>query len=205
MRLAGSKWGRRVLITSGVIVATGFSYHVSPVVQASARSVVATLADPGSLLALRSPGARTAAMLRQLKLTKMARPGPHQRVLSAERQRPVPAAPIGPLVALPEEWLAPFLAAPDFLPSPAFPAETPLAAAEGPIEGPWGGGGGGWFPSYPIGGGFIPGLPGGGGEGGQPPPPVVIPVPEPATWIIMALGLFATGWRLRRMRSFRPA
>ncbi len=187
------------MVGGGVIAATSFSYHVSPVVQASANAVVAALADPASLLAMRSPGARTAAELRQLKLTKTAAAGPHQRVLSTARQRPVPAEPIA---ALPSEWFSPFFAEPDVMPPPALPAGTPLALAEGPIPGAYGGGGG-WSPFYP-GGGFFPGSPGGGGDDDQPPP-VEIPVPEPATWIIMAVGLFTLGWKLRRMQSLRLA
>jgi len=191
LRLVGSKWGRFGFVILVLSATATYGYRTSPALQASTKAVMTALADPASFLAGRSPGARTDAKLRQSKLAKST---PQQRVLGEERTR----APEAPAV-LPTEWFNPVFAQPDLVETPALPAGTPLALTDGPIPSP----GGGWAPYFPGGGIVIP--------GGPPPvpdedqPPVTIPVPEPATWMIMALGLFAIGWRLRSVRPFRLA
>ena len=98
--------------------------------------------------------------------------------------------------------LAPIAATPTSLGSLA----PPLAGSGTPIFAsnvdPGGGGGGG----TPGGGGGTPG--GGGGDpgngGGGTPVVPVSPVPEPATWGMLILGLFGVGAALRR-RARKPA
>ena len=80
---------------------------------------------------------------------------------------------------------------PSVLPGPAF-GPTP-AVFVGGGGGPGGGGGG------PGGGGGGPGG-GGGGPPGIEVPPVVAPVPEPATWLTMILGFYILARALRRQR-----
>jgi hypothetical protein len=82
----------------------------------------------------------------------------------------------------------------------ALPGDTPAFGGRG---------GGGFFPIIP-GGGFIGGGGGGGGGNcspdvvtcstptGEPtPPPILVSVPEPGTWLMIIAGFFALGGLLR--------
>jgi hypothetical protein len=152
--------------------------------------IIATLLDPLSLFAGRSPGERGEGAL----LSTKPGHGPEERVLSTVRDRdPVGAAP-------PAED-------PGFLPDsalPGAPAENALPASSvagdqfAPFGVPFSGSG-------DPGGGFIPG---GGSRllppSGPPDPPLTSGIPEPATWAMMILGFFAVGWAMRRRAPLRP-
>lgn len=152
--------------------------------------IVATLLDPLSLFAGRSPGEREGALLP----TKLAKAGPEERVLSEVRDRDPGIG--DPPAAPPASGLLP-------------DAALPGAPAEGALPG--GGDPGGSFapfglPFGPPGGpgdSFVP-----GGPGGPPfvPPPTgpVSAVPEPGTWAVLILGFFAVGWAMRRRAQMRP-
>lgn len=156
--------------------------------------IIATLLDPLSLFAGRSPGERGEGAL----LSTKPGHGPEERVLSTVRDRdPVGAAPPAE-----DPGLLPDSALPG-----APPAENALPAGAGPGDqfAPFGAP----FSSFgEPGGGFIPG--GGGGGGGlippvlPPDPPLTSAVPEPATWAVMILGFFAVGWAMRRRAQLRP-
>lgn len=158
--------------------------------------IVATLLDPMSLFAGRSPGERAGALLP----TKLAKAGPEERVLSQVRDRD-PG--IGDPAAPPDSGLLPdagLPGAPGEGALPGGPAGEPFA----PFGAPFGGVG-----DPP--GGFIPGGPGGSGipggpPGGTPPPGggIASGVPEPGTWAVMILGFFAVGWAMRRRAQLRP-
>lgn len=166
--------------------------------------VSAVLADPLSILTSRSPGGRGAGALMSTKPLLSTLPNgtggidtagapvvPTERVLPTVRDRP--AAGFEPIV-------------------PAGPGAGGLGGLGGPSGGiepggngfvpfPGDGGGGGIFP----GGGTVPSGGGGGGtvpggDGTPPPPPPVSPIPEPASWVMMILGVFAIGAMLRRRR-----
>jgi len=185
---------------------------------AHTRAVVEKISDPLSILDARSPGARRADALRQTKpghvrsLAAAAPPGgPEERVLASSRERPPE-----PDLALAPPLLGPnSLAGPDaapgglpFLPAGAPPGAGPTPAAFTPND----------FGALPPPGGLLlppgqspPGAspPGGGPPGGGPPgggsppgggPPGGGPVPEPATWVMMIMALFAVGAALRRRK-----
>ena len=186
----------------------------SKVVAALKSRMVAALDDPLSLLAKRSPGGRGRGAL---QLTKSAAL-PHERVLSQVRQR-IPAPALVPATE------APVLAdnAPDIAAGiPPAPIVTPEAPGATPIEGslmplfatPLG------FPGSP-GGASGPGFsdsPGGPGNPSTPPggsdtppggsttgsPSPTFTVDEPATWLLMILGL-AVLFMMRRMEISRTA
>lgn len=153
--------------------------------------IVATLLDPMSLFAGRSPGEREGALLP----TKLAKAGPEERVLSEVRDRD-PGAGDPP-------------ADPGLLPDAALPGSRAADGLPGgpagfaPFGAPFG------APGDP-GDGFIPGgggIPGGPGvPPGTPPPGGGIPsgIPEPGTWAVMILGFFAVGWAMRRRAHLRP-
>ena len=158
--------------------------------------IVATLLDPMSLFAGRSPGERGEGALLP---TKLAKAGPEERVLSQVRDRD-PGVGDPP----PESGLLP-------------DAGLPGAPGEGALPGGPAGGepfvpfvGSPFAPPGGPGDPFIPG-PGGppGGPGGPPgtPPPgggIASGVPEPGTWAVMILGFFAVGWAMRRRAQLRP-
>jgi hypothetical protein len=163
--------------------------------------IAAALADPLSVFAARSPGARAPGALTQTKPSrskgaerpvKLAEVFPSERVLSNVRTR-----------------------------QPDVPADLPDALFVGPVAGPAGGvvpGIDAITPIVPTGNGgipiFAPGgvgpiVPGGGGGGGEipttPTTPVTPSVPEPTTWLMMIAGFFAVGSALRSRRfSGRP-
>ncbi|MES2255649.1 MAG: PEPxxWA-CTERM sorting domain-containing protein [Pseudomonadota bacterium] len=152
--------------------------------------IIATLLDPLSLFAGRSPGERGEGAL----LSTKPGHGPEERVLSTVRDRDPAGA-------------APPAGDPGFLPDSALPGAPP---AENAL--PAGGVPGDQFAPFGApfsspgepGGGFIPG----GGSGLVPPlppdPPLTSGIPEPATWAVMILGFFAVGWAMRRRAQLRP-
>lgn len=157
--------------------------------------------DPLSVLAARSPGARQGGMLIKTKrhFTGPARKHrapaadlPSERVLSTVRTRPTAAGPIAPLVAAPD--LA-FLDVPAGLGVPGIvgPASGLPTAFDVPT----------------IGFGEFPGIataplppPGAGPApppGGSPTAPPA--VPEPATWLLLIIGIGTAGALVRRERD----
>lgn len=173
---------------------------------ASKEKIIAALMDPLSLFADRSPGERRPGALLPTKS------GPRERVLSTVRDRAAPADPPGgtdgPVFsALP----------PAFETNPDFPPGGPYAGP--PAYGPPFSNTPFLYPGPPPGGlppegtppgGTPPGTtpPGGTPSGGGPPgtptepptttPPGTIPIPEPATWPMMILGLIGMIMRARR-------
>lgn len=148
--------------------------------------IIATLLDPLSLFAGRSPGEREGALLP----TKLAKAGPEERVLSEVRDRDP-----GIGGALPPD--------PGLLPDAALPGSR---IGDGLPGGPAGGFAPFGLPFAPPGGpgdGFIPG---GGTPPFVPPPtnPPVSAVPEPGTWMVLILGFFAVGWAMRHRAHLRP-
>ncbi|WP_082543652.1 PEP-CTERM sorting domain-containing protein [Sphingomonas sp. Leaf339] len=158
-------------------------------------AVAVAIADPASILAARSPGARASGALTQtkqryVKVGVKRTPGPTERVLGQARTRP--------------------------------PGELPLGDAAGPPvfalldipQGAFGNVGDGLLPGGPglvaFGGPPVTGIGviggGGGGNGGvgtTPITPVVPPVsavPEPSTWLMTIMGFFTMGTGLRRRR-----
>lgn len=149
------------------------------------------LRDPLAILSDRSPGERSGAALVQSKPHMQV--GPTERVLSPVLDRPAPYIPAD-LDNLPERAME------VVNPGQALAPGAPPVGGNPPLP----------IPGVP-GGAIIPPPPGGGGGGGggnpppppgpPPPPPVVTPVPEPATWIMMIVGVGMIGWQLRRRRS----
>lgn len=156
--------------------------------------IAQAMQDPQSVMGQRSPGAREAGALLSTKPAYAGNPGtgrgvtPSQRVLSGARTTPT-----------------------TLIPGLGTPTSDELATLGNP--GPAGFGSGGlpgsgsqFFP------GSGPGIGGGGGGGGggsigspggtTPPanPPVVVPVPEPATWLMMIVGFGMIGAMLRKRR-----
>ena len=194
---------------------------------AALRGGIATaLRDPIALFAERSPGSRVPGALH---LTKPGA-GPHERVLSEVRERPVvldlPPAAVEPLFAdnppeiaphpsvLPEDTTAGEIGDsffPTFVNSPfGFPL-SPTSATDNPggTDVPPGGPGSGDIPPGRPGGFITP--PGGtdtpGSPGGPDTPPPTIALPEPSTWLLMILGLavFITMRRREGRRTGRPS
>jgi hypothetical protein len=158
--------------------------------------------DPTSIFSSRSPGARAPGALTQSK-PHMKPWEPTERVLSPVLDRPGAAGPAD-AGGLPEQVASAV--------GPAAVGGTPGAGGTPvplPIPGLPGSSGG----LIPPGGGSSGGGSGGGSSGGgssggssggnpppPPPPPVVSPVPEPATWVMMIVGVGMIGWQLRRRR-----
>lgn len=179
----------------GLALPLGYAIYSGGGKDSSASAALSSSSDPLSVLAARSPGARTAGALAQSKhryavaerrIRSGARLGPRERVLANVRTRPnAPPVAIAPLVALPQGLAsAPFSAASLTLPP-------------------------GNAPGVPI--GFVgPGS--GGGLNAQPgiipptpiiTPPVVPSVPEPSTWLMLMTGFFGLGAALRVRRAER--
>ena len=145
-----------------------------------------------SLVALfdqRSPGERTKGELAIDKQRSAARP--QQRALG--KVRPALPAPFVKALTTPIPDFVPEAVPVVGLSSPLIPSVLP-GPAFGPTPAVFVGGGGG-----PGGGGGGPGG-GGGGPPGIEVPPVVAPVPEPATWLSMILGFYILARALRRQR-----
>jgi len=169
----------------------------------SKEKILAALQDPLSLFTDRSPGERRVGALFSTKT------GPHERVLSTVRDRPAP--PI--LESLPppiDQFTGPPTSGPPFSNTPfMYPGPPPGPPPPGgpPPGGPPPGGPppGGPPPGGPPPGGPPPGgpPPGGPPPGGPPtggPPPDTIPIPEPATWLMVMFGLVAAGAAMRARR-----
>jgi hypothetical protein len=180
------------------------------------RSVLASAfaKEPSELLValgLRSPGQRSKGELadtKQHSRRQAAVSRPHERALAKVRQPSNHSLPFAPAASQVAEGFPPVFpfGLPDIaggvLPdigssipgAPAFLIDVPGLGGGGGVGG--GGIGGG------AGGGGIGG--GGGGTGGgvtpPGPPPVVSPVPEPATWSLMMMGFASIGLSLRRKR-----
>jgi len=164
------------------------------------RKIFAALKDPLNLLGERSPGGRGPRVLLSIK-------GPHERVLSTVRDRPPPLG-IPPLVDNPVVATVPEIVAS----IPVMPPEYDIPPQEQPV-GPSSFGAPPFLPFLP---GALPNSPGvtPGSPGVTPgdtptpgsplPPPTTsdipptIALPEPATWAMMILGLFAIGVAARR-------
>ena len=164
-------------------------------------SFMAALADPLSVMAARSPGARPAGALTQSKPNR----GRDERVLAEALTRPLGPTdapgqagivPVVPGVAAPDVPVA------DVVPATALPGVTDVIADGGPGPVP-----SGYYPGNGI--TVVPNVGGGGGGGGGTTTPVTTPntpetpvasVPEPGTWAMMLLGFGAMGAALRTRR-----
>lgn len=195
-------WKRRArvaatcLAAAALVPALALTFPLLDRDGAIASAITTVVADAGSILSARSPGARQPGALTQTKKKKKVASGgrkrdpkgrvPTERVLSGERERPGGFAdaplPFGPSAfdGLPD---TPVVVADNLTPLPDIPG-VPVIGLE-PVGNPGGGGG-------PVGGG-------GGGE--NPPPGTVPSVPEPATWATFILGFFLIGTAIRRRRG----
>jgi hypothetical protein len=182
--------------------------------------IIALLNDPLNLLDERSPGGRGSRVLLSIK-------GPHERVLSTVRERESPIPPVvdNPAFATPEAVASIPMIPPEYetppsdqlIGSPSFPSFNPTT----PLDYPNIAAGGAPTPNVPVApavssGGAptsqAPAPPAGPADGtpapsarvpppalpGTPPTPGITVVPEPATWTMMILGLFAIGAGVRR-------
>ena len=150
-------------------------------------SIVATLLDPLSLFAGRSPGERGAGPL----LSTKPGGGPQERVLSTVRDRD----PTGDPAAPPEPGLLPDAGLPG---APAGDGALPSGAVADDQFGPFGAP----FSAFNAPPGEI--NPGRALIAPPPTDPVTSAVPEPATWAVMILGFFAVGWAMRRRAHLQP-
>ena len=191
-----SKWVAVALLAPAALAATALSGS------GKFAAVSAAFADPLSVFAERSPGARAEGALTQSKPARKAVPGPSGQPASS-KGRSAPTQGAGQI----DPGVPPAFEAIDLGQS------GDEASADGvgfvPFEtGPFGrGGSGAGFAIDGLGGGAI----GGGGlvppspPGGVPlpdPTPPVSAVPEPQTWLMMLVGFFLLGAALR---SRRPA
>jgi uncharacterized membrane protein YgcG len=191
-------------------------------------AIAKALRDPMSILAGRSPGARGEAALRQTKLkpAKAAAAPALKAVLGKDQViAPEALAPADPdIFAQNGDLLAiadPFaLATHDGAHFDATPGDAPLRLARvgGFVQVVPGGatiGGGGGTGGGGSGGGGKGGETIGGGDDcgtgqtcttptGEPtPPPMLISVPEPGTWLLIILGFFSLGGLLRNSALIR--
>jgi hypothetical protein len=153
------------------------------------------LRNPLAILSDRSPGERAAGALVQSKPHMQV--APTERVLSPVLERPAAPIPVD-LDNLPNRVQE--VIQPSATSGPGTPGGN-IAPPPLPIPGVPG-----------SSGGLIPPPPGGGGGGGvlppppgPPPPPVITAVPEPATWIMMIVGVGLIGLQLRRRRAAATA
>lgn len=191
------------IATGGVIAGVVGVGEIFPGASKAAQaSVVSAVADPATLFDSRSPGNRRYGWLQQTKhpRTNMEATPPSERVLTAERRRPV--APAVPGAGLPVIPGVPFDIGPNG--TPEAPFDVALTDTPSPVA---------LFGGTPsvggsVIGGVVPGSGGGGSSGGGTPGggnPVVSPpvVPEPATWLMIFIGLFGIGAVMRRRPSRR--
>lgn len=158
-----------------------------------AKAIANTLRNPMSIFASRSPGVRLGGVLLQTKPDYAAKPRqrarpidsvPRERVLSSGRSRP--GGPLG--LSADNGPLAGLQGGPTTLSStPGF--DVPSGIGPG-------------FDVPAFGFGDTPGFAGTPGNPANPGSPTPggpgSAVPEPATWLMMILGLGATGWAMRR-------
>lgn len=176
--------------------------YVTNGASAGGAAIAAAIADPLSILATRSPGARAPGALTQTKGVRRAVAGPvgavpSERVLSGARSRPVsaptaiPPAP-GVVFEMPAPTPAPVIVPTVVGDLPGVSAGPPVAFV-GPapfIGGGIGGGSGG-------GGVILPGTGGTDNGGGTVAPGGAPAIPEPATWLMMVIGFMALGVAMR--------
>lgn len=180
------------LVVPALIAATGLA------TTGSLRAISSGLADPLSILAMRSPGARDGAALTQSKPLRQAAEGPEALPPSRGFGKHVPVA------TLPRPVVGPV------------PTFEPLdLGEETPIEGlAFVPGVAGTFGAGEV--GTPAGIAGGGGPAGVPIPSLpqaglqlpdvpgpVSAVPEPRGWLVMIAGFFLLGAALRRNRPGR--
>lgn len=152
--------------------------------------------DPSTVLADRSPGARSPGALYQSKPAyPTAALVPSLASTLAGDQPPDYAPPATLPTALPATVLDTFPIAPTQFAALPFPPD--LIAPGGGLPP------GIWFIPPPV--GFISGGGGGGGIApSNPEAPPVASVPEPATWAAMLVGFLAIGGALRRRPALTP-
>jgi hypothetical protein len=180
-----------------VAVAEHNSPAISKIIK---RKIFAALKDPLNLLGERSPGERGPRVLLSIK-------GPHERVLSTVRERGTPLPPAvldsPDTTAAPEVFASIPVIPPEYDIPPQDQSGSPSSFGSAPFAP--------FFPGAPPNSSGItpsaPGVPPGDTPppGSPPPPsttsdipPVTITLPEPATWAMMILGLFAIGVAARR-------
>lgn len=198
------KWKSRLKVAVQLVAVLLVSAFV--LMNNQQRSAIAqVMRDPMSVLAARSPGERGNAALRQTKFKRAApMPAAFEKLLDKEPAGAptIAAGPTSEVLSVQNE--APAEA---FVPGThdgaheALPDATPTFAR----------GGGGYFQIVP-GGGPVLGGGGGGGGGdeecvdktkcttpvGEPtPPPILVSVPEPGTWLMIIAGFFSLGGFLR--------
>jgi hypothetical protein len=194
------KWALLLVLIPVSLAFVAAIEHGNPAIsKAIRRKIIAALKDPLNLLDERSPGGREPGVLLSIKR-------PHERVLSTVRERApplgVPPTVDNPLVAAAPEAVASIPIVPpefDTLPQdqaatpPPFAPFFPFAPLDNPIT-PVG------TPTPIIPGGTpTPIIPGGTPTPPETPgtPPTII-IPEPASWAMMILGLFAIAAAVRR-------
>jgi len=207
---SSAKW-KRAFVLAPVLVGLFFVTMMDPggraISKALKTKIVNALKDPLALFGDRSPGGRRPGAL----LSTKANLAPHERVLSTIRERepsldippgvdtPIfPAAPEALQSPSADELPGPPASGPPFSNSPFFyPGPPPPTGLSAPPPGtpP------GTPPDTPP--GIPPGIPPDTPPGTPPTttPPGTIPVPEPATWLILGLGILAIGAAARRRRS----
>lgn len=154
------------------------------------------LRDPLAILSDRSPGERGLGALVQSKPHQAGAGGPSERVLSPVLDRPANPIPVN-LDNLPARALE--VVDPGTSGIPGAPGNS-IAAPPLPIPGLPGSSGGAIPPNAGNGGGISP-----PGPPPAPPPQVITPVPEPATWVMMIVGVALIGQQLRRRQAARSA
>ena len=193
------RWKRALLLTPILLglffIAAGPNGRaISKVLKAK---VAYVLRDPLSLFAERSPGGRRPGALLSTKTGFK----PHERVLPSVRERPDTIPETGaPVFSTPQDFESPPGTLPEGQPGgpPAYGppfSNTPFFYPGPPPEGPppTGTPPGGTPPQGPPGTPTTPTTPSG-------PPTDTIPIPEPATWLMLVAGIVAIGAAARRRR-----
>jgi len=197
----GRRWKRALLLSP--ILLSLFFIAAGPGGRAISKALMTRItemfSDPLLLFAERSPGGRGPGALLSTKTGLK----PHERVLSSVRDRP----------DVPPEAGSPVFSTPQALESPA--DTLPGQAGGPPTSGPPFSNTPFFYPGPPPEGAPPPGTPPGGTPpGGTPPqgppdtpttpptgpPPDTIPIPEPATWLMLVAGIVAIGAAARRRR-----
>jgi PEP-CTERM motif len=177
------RW-KRTLLLAPVLVGLFFvavaEHSGLAINKMSAAGIIAALKDPLTLFAERSPGGRGSGAL----LPTKSKPGPHERVLSAVREREPP-------LGIPSG-----VDNPVFTVTPGGLATSNALPGDDPLPGDQVAGSPSSAPRFPL------------AKFGDPerlaPAPTTLPnpgisaVPEPASWVMMILGFFAIGVAVRR-------